>query len=95
MSAAGVKRRKRPSASSRRAQRRIGRYLRGRAGDLRARLLLLDMAQEAYRADGLSAAATLAHAEVYLEDRDEYTRNPWPKGMVRLPYTPDPPANLG
>lgn len=60
-------------------------------GDVKARLILNQIASELYAHQGAStkaACATLIHAEAYLRDREEYTREPWPKNMVKLPVMP-------
>jgi hypothetical protein len=60
-------------------------------GDLKARWILNDLAEDRYRHQGMSAkaaAATLIHAGAYLADREEYSASPWPKNMVKLTLPP-------
>jgi len=52
------------------------------SGDLRARWLLLDLFEATYNARD-RVAASLLHAVVYLENRERYTAEPWPEGMIR------------
>ena len=61
-----------------------------RAGDLRARFLLLDIAEEAY-SDGLRMEAARAlHACDYLADRLQYELYPPPsKSMIRIFEVPN------
>lgn len=67
----------------------IGRELLGRAGDLQARFMLLNHAEDIYDGPGYqdenSAVASLMHACDYLKDRIGYEMEPHPKGMIRLP----------
>jgi len=67
----------------------VGRELLGRAGDLKARFILLDRAEAIYDGPGRTsenaAVATLMHACDYLRDRIGYEMEPHPKGMIRLP----------
>lgn len=64
-------------------------YFSGWAADLKANLLLIDMAEEIYQGPGdtpLNAAvAILIHASYYLNDRVGYEMHPHPKGMILLP----------
>lgn len=59
------------------------------SGDLRARLILIDLAEAVYVGPGQSetnaAVASMLHAICYLEDRIAYEMEPHPKGMMRLP----------
>lgn len=56
--------------------------------DLRARMLLIDLAESVYAGPGNSSAnmavASLMHAADYLYDRIAYEMEPHPKGMIRL-----------
>lgn len=66
----------------------VGRELLGRAGDLDARFMMLDRAEDIYIGPGNpenAAVATLMHACDYLKDRIGYEMEPHPKGMIRLP----------
>jgi hypothetical protein len=67
----------------------VGRELLSRAGDLKARFILLDLAEDIYGGPGRkaenAAVATLMHACDYLNDRIGYEMEPHPKGMIRLP----------
>lgn len=56
------------------------------SGDLKARWMLINMAEFAYRTGEKSASATLIHAERYLADRADCEADPWPKGLVQMPY---------
>jgi len=63
-----------------------GRSLIWRSGDLRARLLLNDLATKVYVPHShpeCQAVAMLIHAERYLGDRLAYELHPWPKGMIK------------
>lgn len=62
------------------------------SGDLRARWILIDLAESAYNS-GESVAASLIHAAAYLENREQYQREPWPKNMIRLPIGADAEAS--
>ncbi len=57
------------------------------SSDLKARWLLIDLAEDAYNRR-VSECATLVHAYAYLEDREGYERAPWPKGMVKFTRMP-------
>lgn len=65
------------------------------AGDLKAQWILNRLAEEVYN-DGaetnsrklMGASASLVHAFHYLEDRDEYAANPWPKNMIKFAMEP-------
>lgn len=67
----------------------LGRELLGRAGDIKARFMLLNRAEDIYVGPGNSAdnaaVASLLHACDYLDDRIGYEMEPHPKGMVKLP----------
>ncbi len=54
-------------------------------GDVRARMVLIDLAEHLYGNNQKLASATLMHAEAYLVDRAAYELEPWPKGMIRVP----------
>jgi hypothetical protein len=56
------------------------------SGDVKARWLLIDLAEAAYNAREL-VAASLVHAAAYLENRAQYASEPWPKGMIRVPFS--------
>jgi hypothetical protein len=56
------------------------------SGDLKARWMLIDRAEAAYK-ERNRIAASLIHAYQYLADREAYEREPWPKGMIKLPVT--------
>lgn len=64
-------------------------YFNGWAADNRAKLMLVDIAEEIYEGPGdteaNSAVASLMHAADYLNDRIGYEMAPHPKGMIRLP----------
>lgn len=66
----------------------VGRELLGRAGDLKARFMLLALAEEIYDGPGNpvenAAVATLMHACDYLRDRIGYEMEPHPKEKIRL-----------
>lgn len=61
------------------------------AADLRARMLMLDLAEGIYLGPGHTAVneavAMLLHACDYLDDRIGYEIGPPPKGMIRMPLT--------
>lgn len=63
-------------------------YFGGWNADLRARFMLIDLAEEVYfgpNATGTKlAASTLIHAADYLKDRVGYEMDPHPKGMIPL-----------
>lgn len=64
-----------------------GKSLLWRSGDMRARLLLNDLASAIfvpYSHPECAATSTLIHAERYLADRLVYELYPWPKGMIRV-----------
>src|SRR6185437_643562 len=64
-----------------------------RAGDLRARFLLNDLATREYERSNFDGACTLIHAERHLADRLAYELQPWPKGMIRdEDHDPVPPS---
>lgn len=58
------------------------------SGDLRARLILIDLAEKVYIGPGHSAenmaVSSLIHATDYLNDRIAYEMDPAPKGMIKL-----------
>lgn len=70
-------------------------YFTGWAADLKAKLLLIDTAEDIYQGPGdtpLNAAvASLIHASYYLNDRVGYEMAPHPKGMILLPALDDAP----
>jgi len=58
-----------------------------RAGDLRARWLLNNLAEKVYvpySTPECAAVASLVHAYHYLADRLSYELHPWPKNMIKL-----------
>ena len=55
-----------------------------RAGDIQARQILLDRAEELYESGELEASATCLHAEYYLADRLAYMLNPAPKNCIKI-----------
>lgn len=57
------------------------------AGDIKAMWMLLDLAEKAYKAK-VACAASLFHAHAYLNDREDYTANPWPKNMINFEMEP-------
>jgi hypothetical protein len=65
----------------------VGRELLGRAGDLKARFILIDCADAVYEGPGRpaqnAAVASLMHACDYLKDRIGYEMAPHPKGMIK------------
>jgi hypothetical protein len=67
----------------------VGRELLGRAGDIKARFILIDLAEVIYDGPGRpienAAVTSLIHACDYLRDRIGYEMEPHPKGMIRLP----------
>lgn len=60
----------------------LGRRLLCAAGDVKARLMLIDLAESAYTSGALDASASLMHAEYYLKDRLAYELYPAPKGCI-------------
>ena len=56
-----------------------------RADDLKARWLLIDLSEDAYNRGDFDAAASLIHAQYYLEDRLAYELCPAPKGCIKVP----------
>lgn len=64
-------------------------YFYGWADDLKARMVLIDMAEDIYlgpgNTDTNAAVASLIHAASYLKDRVGYEMQPHPKGMILLP----------
>ena len=64
------------------------RYFDDWAEDLKARWLLLGLAESIYRGPGNDkenmAVSSLMHATDYLADRIGYEMNPHPKGMIRF-----------
>lgn len=59
-----------------------GRSLMWRAGDIKARFMLLDRSEYLYAHGEKRAACTLIHAMEYLQDRLVYELYPWPKNCV-------------
>ena len=60
-----------------------GQSLIWRAGDLKARLILLNRSEWLYENGHVRAACVLIHALEYLKDRLAYEFYPWPKNCVR------------
>ena len=64
------------------------RYFSSWAADLKARFLLVDLAESVYVGPGHTAenaaVSSLMHAAYYLEDRVAYEMEPPPKGMIKL-----------
>lgn len=62
-------------------------YFNGWIADLKAKLILIDVAEEIYIGPGdtetNAAVASLIHAADYLDDRIGYEMQPHPKGMIR------------
>lgn len=63
-------------------------YFEDWAADLKARFLLIDLAEAVYvgpgNPDENSAVSSLVHAADYLHDRIAYEMEPAPKGMIRM-----------
>lgn len=62
------------------------RWIAFRAGDIKARLLLIDLAESVYSEGNLEGCAALMHAEYYLSDRDGYALNPPPKMSILVKF---------
>lgn len=65
-----------------------GRSLMGRAGDLRARLMLSTAGKEAFDMGFQEESITYLHACIYLEDRFAYELFPLKPGEVPIPSLP-------
>lgn len=66
-----------------------------RAGDLKARMLLLDLAEAEYNRGNKASAAKLLHAMDYLKDRLVYQIDPPPSpSHIRMPFDPATQAGL-
>jgi hypothetical protein len=63
-----------------------GKSLTWRAGDLRARKLLIDVGEAVYNSGEKRGACTLIHAQEYLKDRLAYELYPWPKNCVPINF---------
>ena len=61
-----------------------GRGLLARAADLRARMILLDMAESEYAGGNLKGSCVLIHAMEYLKDRISYELWPWPENCIPI-----------
>ena len=60
-----------------------------RTGDLKARILLLDLAESEYNRGNKASAAKLLHAMDYLKDRLVYQIDPPPSpSHIRMPFDP-------
>ena len=78
-----------PDAVGRMPRDEAQRYFSGWAADLKARLILIDLAESIYvgpgHTDENEAVASIIHAADYLHDRIAYEMEPAPKGMILLP----------
>lgn len=62
-----------------------GRQLVFASADLKARMILIAIAETEYDADNKRGAARFCHAEAYLRDRVVYELAPWPKNCIMNP----------
>jgi hypothetical protein len=71
-----------------------GRSLMFRAGDLKARFMLIDRCEWLYGHGHKRAACMLMHALEYLKDRLTYELYPWPKNCIPVTFGQDPLAGV-